>query len=126
VIACSTGLLGTTQGQPTAAQLGVQGLEPEAAVVGLNTAPGFTVATGTHPDGTTVVGTLTLGVGIPNGDRITVIRGIVRNIVPVATANGQVNRDIVATDILYLAGNATAGATETSVITASVHAAGTL
>jgi hypothetical protein len=122
LIAASANLIGTTGGQPTAAQLSAMGLDGDQHVLGLNTAPGFTVATGTNPDGTTTIGVLTLGVGIPNGDRIQVIRGLVKPVLLPGVTNGVSDHQIKGLDFMWLGGNATAGAIETSVITAALEA----
>jgi len=124
VIADSDGLLGTTDKQPTAAQCQVMGLDPDQHVLGLNTNNGFTEATGTHPDGTTTIGVLTLGAGIPNGETITVYRGLVKRILPGSTTFGF-NRQMVNRPpaVQWVAVDGTAGATETSVLSVSLEPA---
>jgi hypothetical protein len=119
VIACNTGLI--------AAISGANGLDPDQQVVGLSSAgsytnAGFTVASATHPDGTLTIGQLTLGLGIPNGSFITVYRGLVRQLLAPAATNGLLNLQIKALDCMWLGGNATAGATETSVVSSMLAA----
>jgi hypothetical protein len=122
VVACSTGLLGATANQPSAAELSAMGLEADQHSIGLATNPGFTIATGTNPDGTTTIGVLTLGMGIPNGDRVAVIRAPVKSVQLPSTLVGMTNFQQRLYDVMWLGGNATAGATETSVITAAIEA----
>lgn len=107
IIPVHTGLL---------APVAANGLDPDQQVQALVANYGFTIATGTHPDGTTTIGVLTLGAGIANGDTITVYRCPVRQIVAPGTGNSLLRTQVKTLDVMWLGGNATAGATETSVI----------
>ena len=107
IIPLHTGLLAPTANA---------GLDPDQQVQGLAANYGFTLATGTHPDGTTTIGVLTLGAGIPDGDTILVVRAPVRQLLAPFTTNGFLRSQIKTLDVMWLGGNATAGATETSVI----------
>lgn len=49
-------------------------LEPNQHVMGTNANGGFSVATGTHPDGTTTIGVVTLNLGLPNDVVVRVVR----------------------------------------------------
>lgn len=98
------------------------GLDPDQHVQCLAANYGFTVATGTHADGTTTIGVLTLGAGIPNGDSVIVVRAPVRQHVAPSVGNGLLRNQLKQTDVMWLGGNATAGATETSVISAIIEA----
>ena len=122
IIACSSALLGTTANQPTAAQLGGMGCDADQHVIGLSTAPGFTVATGTHTDGTTTIGVLTLGVGIPNGDNIYVVRAPVKRLIPGTQSMGLFRHQVKIPDFMWVGVDTTAGATETSVLGVTVEA----
>lgn len=112
IVACSTALLAPTANS---------GLDPDQHLVGTAANYGFTVATGTNPDGTTVIGVLTLAVGIPNGATVTVWRGVVRQIMVPSVVNSAMSNQIKCLDAMWLGGNATAGATETSVISANLE-----
>jgi hypothetical protein len=122
MITASASLLGATQGQPTAAILGQMGLNADQHAIGLNTAPGFTVASATSADGITAIAQLTLGVGIPNGDTVQVFRGYVRQLIASTTINGYQRNGIKLPGVLWL-GNTVAGATETSIISAVIEPA---
>jgi len=119
IIACNTGFLAGITANT--------GLDPDQHVVGLSSAgsysnAGFTVATGTNPDGTPTIGVLTLGLGIPNFSVITVYRGLIRQLLAPVTTNGLIRTQLRLNDLMWIGGNATAGATETSVISATIEA----
>lgn len=98
------------------------GLDPDQHVQALAANYGFTLATGTHADGTTAIGILTLGAGIPNGDSVLVVRSPVRQILAPSTTNSTLRQQLKTIDVMWMGGNATAGATETSVITGVIEA----
>ena len=60
-------------------------LDPDQHLMGIAANNGFTVATGTHPDGTPTIGVLTLAAGIPNNAIVTVYRGTIRELSALAT-----------------------------------------
>lgn len=55
-------------------------LDPDQHIMGTSSNNGFTVATGTNPDGTPTIGVLTLAAGLPNGTTVDVYRGTVREL----------------------------------------------
>lgn len=55
-------------------------LDPDQHIMGTAANAGFTVATGTHPDGTTAIGVLTLAQGLPNNTRVSVYSGLIREL----------------------------------------------
>jgi hypothetical protein len=114
IIACSTAIFAPTANT---------GLDPDQHLIGTAANYGFTVATGTNPDGTTLIGVLTLGVGIPNGATVTVWRGLVRQIMAPVATNGIYSNQVKCLDAMWLGGNATAGATETSVLSVGLEPA---
>ena len=98
------------------------GLDPDQHVQGLAANYGFTEATGTNPDGTTAIGVLTLGAGIPNGDSIIVVRAPVKQIIAPSVTMGLFRQQVKTLDLMWVGGNATAGSTETSVISIVLEA----
>jgi hypothetical protein len=60
-------------------------LDPDQHIMGTAANAGFTLASGTNPDGTTAIGVLTLPGGVPNGTVVTVYRGTVRELSALAT-----------------------------------------
>jgi hypothetical protein len=60
-------------------------VDPDQHVMGTAANNGFTVATGTHPDGTPTIGVLTTALGLPNNEVVTVYRGTIREISTLAT-----------------------------------------
>lgn len=108
ILACSTAMLGL--GAATAATAGLEGENQFAE--------GFTVATGTHPDGTTTIGVLTLARGIPNGSEIVVYRGSVNQLAALGTAAGNLDIQIRTPTLAYL--GCTTGAADTGTVTAAI------
>ena len=111
IIACSTATLGL--GGATAPTAGLEGENQYAE--------GFTVATGTHPDGTTTVGVLTLSRGIPNGSEIVVYRGSVNQLANLGTVAGTLDIQVRVPTLAYI--GCTTGAADTGSITASLSPA---
>lgn len=59
-------------------------VDPDQHIMGNNANQGFTVSSGTHPDGTANVGIITLILGLPNNVVVTVYRGTVRELSAIA------------------------------------------
>lgn len=75
-------------------------VDPDHHIMGTSANNGFTVATGTNPDGTAAVGILTLALGLPNNSLVDVYRGTVRELSALAThQNDQVQ--IRGVDLMY-------------------------
>lgn len=105
IIACSTGVLAFAPDT---------GLENDNQY-----AEGFTVATGTHPDGTTAIGVLTLARGIPNGAEITVFRGVANLVARLPTSGAQ--RSQVRAGHLCYIGATAAGTTDVGAVSSYLY-----
>lgn len=80
-------------------------LDPDQHIMGISSNAGFTIATGTHPDGTLTIGVLTLAAGLPNGTIVNVYQGTVREL----SALGQHLSDVTqirALDLMWFVGGA--------------------
>jgi hypothetical protein len=55
-------------------------LDPDQHIMGTSSNAGFTLASGTNPDGTLTCGILTLAAGLPNGTVVNVYSGTVREV----------------------------------------------
>lgn len=97
------------------------GLDPDQQVQAISTNYGFTEATGTHPDGTTAIGVLTLGAGMPNGSIVTVHRGLIRQMTNLSQGMGHEAFQAKTLDVMWVGCATTAGSTETSVYSASLE-----
>jgi hypothetical protein len=75
-------------------------VDPDQHIMGTAANNGFTVATGTHPDGTPTIGVLTLALGLPNNEVITVYRGTIRELSTLATHFGD-KTQIRGLDLVY-------------------------
>lgn len=97
------------------------GLDPDQQIQAISTNYGFTEATGTNPDGTTTIGVLTLGAGIPNGSTVTVHRGIVRIVGNESVTMGHSQAQPKTVDVMWVGCATTAGSTETSIYSAALE-----
>jgi hypothetical protein len=95
-------------------------LEPQQHVMGTNANGGFSVATGTHSDGTTTIGVLTLNLGLPNNSVIRVVRTKTLAILAAAKYIGHVSEQR-ATSLMWVGGGA---ASDNTVATVSVNPLG--
>lgn len=80
-------------------------LDPDHHLMGQAANAGFTVASGTNPDGTLAVGILTLSNGVPNNAVVTVYSGLVRELSAQLTHLND-NTQIKSLDLMYLVGGA--------------------
>lgn len=90
-------------------------LDPDQHIMGISSNAGFTVATGTHPDGTTVIGVLTLAAGLPNGTRISVYSGLVRELSALGTHYFD-DTQIRLLDLMYAVVGAAGDNSNTSIV----------
>ena len=75
-------------------------VDPDHHIMGISSNCGFTVATGTHPDGTLTIGVLTLAAGLPNDSIVTVYRGTIRELSALAVHQGD-KTQIRGLDLMY-------------------------
>lgn len=94
IVACSTSAVAAFNNADDGA------LEPEHHIMGTSSNCGFTVATGTNPDGTPTIGVLTLAAGLPNGTIVNVYYGVVRELSAQLTHQGD-KTQIKGLDLMY-------------------------
>ena len=94
-------------------------LDPDHHIMGTAANNGFTVASGTHPDGTPAVGILTLAQGLPNNAVVVVYRGTVRELSALLTHQND-QTQIRGLDLMYAV---VGGAGDNSVTSISARAA---
>jgi len=99
IIACSTSAVAAFNN----ADDGV--VDPDHHLMGIAGNCGFTVATGTNADGTTLIGVLTLAAGIPNNAVVTVYSGVVRELSALGVHLND-RTQIRTLDLMYLVGGA--------------------
>jgi hypothetical protein len=98
-------------------------VDPDAHLMGISGNAGFTVATGTNPDGTTAVGIITLCQGLPNGTIVNVYAGTVREISALALHQGD-QTQIRATDLMWVVAGAAGNNSQDQVILEPIVGAG--
>ncbi len=93
-------------------------IEPQQHLMGTTTNTGFTVATGTHPDGTTTIGVITLDIAVPNNSEVIVIRTPVKSYLAASKHLAHFSQQF-APSVMWL--GTTAGASDNSEVTALVE-----